>query len=102
MPDEKTTPPSPALPDLHPGNVAPFLCKRLGVPGVIVLLSHENGVIQTLAHNVTHERANEMLSRGVQINLNQHDEAISRGLAGEHMRALQEQIRADRGEEVLQ
>ena len=80
------------LPDVHPGNLAPLLCHRLGIPGCVVLLSFENGTIMQIAHGVTHARANEMLSRGVQINLNQHDEFVRDGLAGvaaaQHQAAL--------------
>jgi len=84
--------PANPLPDVHPGNVAPLLCHRLGIPGCIVLLSMADGTIMQIAHNVTHARANEMLSRGVQINLNQHDEAVREGMAGheaaQHLAAL--------------
>ncbi len=78
MADEKNP-----LPDVHPGNVAPLLCTRLGVPGVIVMISNEDGTISMIAHGISHARANEMLSRGVQINLNQHDDFVRRGFAGE-------------------
>jgi len=91
MPDE-TMNQAPALPDLHPGNVAPLLCKKLCVPGVIVLLSNEDGSMMQIAHGVTHLRANEMLSRGMQINLNQHDEFVRQGLSGEAAQHQQSMI----------
>lgn len=87
MPEEKQ--PELTLPDVHAGNVAPLLCKKLCIPGVIILLSHADGTIMQIAHGVSHARANEMLSRGVQINLNQHDEHVRAGLAGEQAQAHQ-------------
>lgn len=81
-----------AVPDLHFGNIAPFLCKRLAVPGVIVLVSNEDGTIGTTGHGVNHARANEMLSVGIHLNLSQHYDAIRAGAAGaeaqEHIAAL--------------
>lgn len=73
MPEEDTKTNAPAMPDLHAGNAAPFICRALKVPGCVLLVSHESGMIQTIAHGVTHARANEMLSRAIQINLNQLD-----------------------------
>lgn len=81
MPEDLKT--NPALPDIHPGNVAPLLCKRLCIPGLVLMTSNEDGTIGLIAHGVTHARANEMLSRGVQMNLNQHDDMVRDGLAGE-------------------
>jgi hypothetical protein len=69
--------------DLHIANFAPALCKRLAVQGMVTLLSNEDGSIMMIAHGVNHARAAEMLSRGVQINLNQHDEFVRNGFAGE-------------------
>jgi hypothetical protein len=79
---EETTKPAPGIPDVHPGNVAPMLCKKLCVPGLLLLLSMEDGTIMQIAHGVSHARAAEMLSRGTQINLNQHDEHVRQGMAG--------------------
>jgi hypothetical protein len=76
-------PKNPALPDIHPGNVAPVLCKQLGVPGCIVITSLEDGSMMMIAHGVNHLRAAEMLTRGTQINMNQHDEWVRQGAAGE-------------------
>lgn len=73
---------NPAIPDIHPGNAGPLLCKALCVPGMILLTSNDDGTIGLIAHGIGHARANEMLSRGVQINLNQHDEMVRSGLAG--------------------
>lgn len=73
---------APALPDMHPGNVAPMVCKQLGVPGVVMITSNADGTMMMIAHGVNHARANEMLSRSVQINLNQHDEFVRQGMAG--------------------
>lgn len=82
MPDE-TNDQRAALPDMHPGNVAPMLCKNLCVPGCIVLTSNADGSMMMVAHGIEHARANEMLSRAVQINLNQHDECVRAGVAGD-------------------
>ena len=89
MAEETTTSQPPLLPDLHPGNVAPLLCKKLCVPGCILLTSNEDGTIMMIAHGVNHARANEMLSRGMQINLNQHDDHVRQGLAGSAAQAHQ-------------
>ncbi|QOR55273.1 MAG: hypothetical protein SHS37scaffold220_42 [Phage 67_12] len=80
---------TPGLPDVHPGNVAPMLCKKLCVPGVIVITSNEDGSMMMIAHGVTHARAAEMLSRGTQINLNQHDDHVRAGEAGPEAAANQ-------------
>lgn len=88
--------PSPELiagtPDLHMGNVAPFLCKKLAVPGCIVLLSNEDGTVALSAHGVNHARANEMLSIGIHINLSQHYDAVRAGHAGPEAAELQHLI----------
>ncbi len=84
--------PNAAVPDLHFGNIAPFAAKRLAVPGVIVLVSNEDGTIGMTGHGVNHARANEMLSVGIHLNLSQHYDAIRAGAAGseakEHIDAL--------------
>lgn len=80
------------VPDLHFGNIAPFITKRLAVPGVIVLVSNEDGTIGMTGHGINHARANEMLSVGIHLNLSQHYNAIRAGAAGaeaqEHLAAL--------------
>lgn len=81
-----------STPDLHPGNVAPFLAKKLAVSGVIVLLSNEDGTVQLVAHGVNHARANEMLSVGIYVNLDQHYDAVRAGLAGEGAAAQQQAL----------
>ncbi len=82
----------PEAPDLHMGNIAPFTAKRLGVAGVIILISNEDGSIGMTAHGVNHSRANEMLSVGIHLNLSQHYELVRQGAAGhdaqEHQREL--------------
>jgi hypothetical protein len=83
---------TPSLPDVHPGNVAPMLCKKLCVPGVIILTSNEDGSMMMIAHGVIHARAAEMLSRGTQINLNQHDEFVRQGMAGAEAAANQAMV----------
>lgn len=75
--------------DLHIGNFAQALCKRLAVPGMITLLSNEDGTIMMISHGINHARAAEMLARGVQINLNQHDEYVRQGHAGAVAQAQQ-------------
>ena len=52
MPEDLKT--NPALPDIHPGNVAPLLCKRLCIPGLVLMTSNEDGTIGLIAHGVTH------------------------------------------------
>jgi hypothetical protein len=81
-----------STPDLHPNNVAPFLAKKLAAPGVIVLLSHSDGTVQLVAHGVNHARANEMLSVGIYVNLDQHYDAVCAGLAGEGAAAQQQAL----------
>lgn len=80
------------VPDLHMGNIAPFTAKKLAVPGVLILISNEDGTIGMTAHGLNHARANEMLSVGIFMNLEQHYAAIREGHAGgearEHMEAL--------------
>ncbi len=83
---------TPGLPDVHPGNVAPMLCKKLCVPGVIVITSNDDGSMMMIAHGVNHARAAEMLSRGTQINLNQHDEFVRQGHAGAAAQAGQAMV----------
>lgn len=84
--------PQPEIPDLHFGNIAPFAAKRLAVPGVIVLVSNEDGTIGMTAHGINHARANEMLSVGIHLNLSQHYDLVRQGAAGkdaaEHIREL--------------
>lgn len=84
--------PDQGIPDLHGGNIAPFAAHRLKVPGVIVLISNEDGTIGMSAHGVNHSRANEMLSVGIYMNLEQHYNLVRQGAAGndaaEHIREL--------------
>lgn len=87
-------PNSPTLgaPDLHLGNIAQFAAHRLKVPGVIVLVSNEDGTIGMTAAGVNHSRANEMFSVGIYMNLDQHYDLVRQGAAGkdaqEHIEAL--------------
>src|SRR5471032_619701 len=78
--------------DLHPGNIAAFTAHQLAVPGVIVLVSNDDGTIGLLAHGVKHARANEMLSVGIHMNLSQHYDLVRQGAAGpdaaDHIREL--------------
>jgi hypothetical protein len=87
MPEDQI--PAALLPDVHPGNVAPLLCKKLCVPGVIVITSNDDGSMMMIAHGVAHSRAAEMLSRATQINLNQHDDLVRQGVAGADAQAAQ-------------
>jgi len=86
MPEDQTPQ---LLPDVHPGNVAPLLCKKLCIPGVLIITSNEDGSMMMIAHGVSHARAAEMLSRGTQINLNQHDDLVRQGVAGADAQAAQ-------------
>lgn len=72
----------PGAPDLHAGNVAPFVAHKLAAPGAIVLISNADGTVQLCSHGVNHARANEMLSVGIFINLDQHYSAVRDGGAG--------------------
>lgn len=78
--------PDQGIPDLHGGNIAPFAAHRLKVPGVIVLISNEDGTIGMSAHGVNHSRANEMLSVGIYMNLDQHYNLVREGAAGQDAR----------------
>jgi len=84
--------PAQGIPDLHAGNIAQFAAHRLKVPGVIVLISNEDGTIGMSAAGVNHARANEMFSVGIYMNLNQHYQLIREGAAGadarDHIREL--------------
>lgn len=68
---------------IHGGNIAPFAAEQLKVPGVIVLISNEDGTIGMSAHGVNHSRANEMLSVGIYMNLEQHYDLVRLGAAGQ-------------------
>jgi hypothetical protein len=87
------------IPDLHFGNIAPFAAKKLAVPGVIVLVSNEDGTIGLTAHGINHARANEMLSVGIHLNLSQHYDLVRKGVAGqdaaEHIAALDHFARSE-------
>ena len=74
--------PNPGAIDLHAGNVAQFVAHRVAAPGSIVLISNADGTVQLCSHGVNHARANEMLSVGIFINLDQHYSAVRDGGAG--------------------
>lgn len=86
------TRPDQGTPDLHMGNIAQFAAHRLKVPGVIVLVSNEDGTIGMSAAGVNHARSCEMLSVGTYMTLDQHYQLIREGAAGsearEHIQAL--------------
>lgn len=86
--------PDKGIPDLHGGNIAQFAKHHLKVPGVIVLISNEDGTIGMSAAGVNHARANEMFSVGIYMNLDQHYQLIRQGAAGQeardHLEALDE------------
>lgn len=82
------------LPDLHIGNVAPLVSKKLSVPGCIVILSNADGTIGMTADGVNHFRANEMLSVGIHINLSQHDDLVRAGAAGSEAQERQQDLDA--------
>lgn len=86
------TRPDQGIPDLHAGNIAQFAAHRLKVPGVIVLVSNEDGTIGMSAAGVNHARANEMFSVGIYMNLDQHYQLVREGVAGsearDHIEAL--------------
>lgn len=87
----------PPLPDLHMGNVAQAVCHKMAVAGCIVLTANHDGTIGMSGANVNNFVANEMLSRGIQMNLNQHDEYVKRGDAGEAAQQTQRLIDAEAG-----
>ena len=81
--------------DLHTRNVAPFVAHKLGVPGLLLLTINADGTTSLMAHGVNHAVASMMLSRAVQMNLNQHDEFVRLGHAGDAAQAQQAFIDAD-------
>lgn len=85
-------PTTPAAVDLHHGNVARVAAHQLGGNGAVVLLSMPDGTVQVLAHGVDHSRANEMLSIGIYVNLDQHYQAIRQGVAGQDAAEHQQHI----------
>lgn len=78
--------PKPGIPDLHGGNIAPFAAHQLKVPGVIVLISNEDGSVGMSSVGVNHMRACEMLSVGTYMTLDQHYKLIREGAAGQDAR----------------
>ncbi|CAJ0705873.1 hypothetical protein [Ralstonia holmesii] len=88
--------------DIHLGNVAPAICKKLNVPGCVVLTLNENGTIGMTGHGVNHAKANELLSVGIHINLGQMENAIAAGAAGEEAQEMELRLRSERRGEVLQ
>ncbi|MDE2353838.1 MAG: hypothetical protein KGL17_02335 [Betaproteobacteria bacterium] len=87
----------PPLPDLHMGNVAAAVCHKMAAAGAIVLIANHDGTIGMSGANVNNFLANEMLSRGIQMNLNQHDEFVKRGDAGLAAQQTQQLIDAQNG-----
>lgn len=95
-------PVNPAIPDLHAGNITPFVAHQLKIPGCIVLVSNEDGTIGLTAHGVNHARANEMLSVGIFMNLSQHYDAIRAGHAGAEAAEHQRELDSFQRQEVTQ
>lgn len=73
----------PQLPDLHLGNAAAAVCHKLSAHAVLMLVVTKDGAIALTAHGANHAMANEMLSRGIHLNYQQHDAAVLAGAAGE-------------------
>jgi len=73
----------PQLPDLHLGNAAAAVCHKLSAHAVVLLTLTKDGAITLTGHGVNHAMANEMLSRGIAMNYQQHDAAVLAGMAGE-------------------
>lgn len=71
------------LPDLHLGNAAAAVCHKLSAHAVLLLVVTQDGAISLSGHGVNHAAANEMLSRGIHLNYQQHDAAVLAGAAGE-------------------
>lgn len=90
MAEETTTDAPPAAPPAMTIATAPqTVCEQLGVAGALVITRAEDGTMMLLGHGVNHHAANEMLSRAMQVNLNQHDELVRQGLAGALAQAKQ-------------
>lgn len=85
-------PTTPAAVDIHHGNAARFVAHSLGADGAIILLSMPDGTVQPLAHGVNHSRANEMLSIGIYVNLDQHYGELRKGAAGQEAAEHQKHI----------
>lgn len=79
----------PELPDLHIGNAAAAVCHKLSAHAVVMLVVTKDGAIAITAHGANHALANEMLSRGIHLNLMQHDEHVRQGMAGEEAQRFQ-------------
>lgn len=61
---------------------------------VIVLIQHDNKSVSMLSDGCNHWDANHMLSLGIHINLNQHDEKVLAGEAGPEAQAIAQEIEA--------
>lgn len=81
--------------DLHLGNIAPAVCHKLGVPGCLVIVMHEDGTVGMSGHGINHAKANELLSVGIHLNLSQHDDMVRAGMAGQEAREIQQAIDAN-------
>lgn len=82
----------PQLPDLHIGNAASAVCHKLSARAVVLLVVTQNGAVALSGHGVNHAMANEMLSRGIALNFQQHDAAVLAGEAGEEAQEIARQI----------
>lgn len=71
---------------------AQAVVQGLRAEGAMVILSHADGSMTMLAHGVNHWRANEMLSRSIQMNLNQHDQFVLQGAAGQEAMAAAQRL----------
>lgn len=72
---------APRAPQLH--DYPRLISQESGVPGVIVLARHADGTIHFAGYGINNAQANEMLSVGIYVNLNQHYRNVEAGLAGE-------------------
>lgn len=70
-----------------------LLSKESGFPGVICLFREADGTVSFAGHGVNNMEANDMLSIGIFINLDQHYRNIAAGLAGEEAQRRGEEIK---------
>ncbi|WP_435607709.1 hypothetical protein [Pseudomonas knackmussii] len=87
-------PPAPSFQD-YPK----LLSNETGIPGVICLFRDADGTVSFAGHGVNNSEANEMLSIGIFINLDQHYRNVEAGMAGPEAQRRNEEIKQLNGGE---
>ena len=82
----------PKLPDLHLANAAGAVRHKLSARAVLLIVVTQDGAISLSADGANHALANDMLCRGIHLNLQQHDAAVLAGAAGEEAQAAARMI----------